>query len=467
MEKKIIIAIVISIFATSFLLTIQCYSQEDAEIVVIKDILHEQINEIEKWENRANLLIFLTILVGVLGVATGVLQKFDKNWCKLATIFAGAIISLITVVNNTVFEVDHRTLRGKAHQSRKIVQEIRILLAQEINKNSEEDRQAWLSEIREKLNQISDIGAELYGSVDTEKSFNLIPAAYAQTPKQMKEQPEWIAKPPVDRVNFYFVGIGDDPSLPKARENSHRNAIKQAVEFLTAEFKTNQSAEPVSIDINRLSEYLVKSAKVEKKDFDYDPVDSLYHFYTLISLNKRFVETDIKLFAVKERMAVPQELSRALEQTESPAQMEPAQVIQSYKDNLTVARETLSAEWYKKYLEGQRLRRIGNYERAIEILQEVTRANPDFYLGWYDLAQAYDDGFNDFAKAIQAYQKAAELEPKQPIRQASFYNTFGYFLFKHKKYEEAILYFKKALEINPNHRLAARNLKATEAILKK
>jgi len=465
MRLKRILFSAILIYALLLIIVTNCPAQDDPEITVIRDILQEQVTQIDKWENKANLLVFLTILVGVLGVATGALQKIEKKWSKAATMFAGALIGLITVVNNTVFEVDHRTLRAKTVQSRKIVQDIRILLAQEINRNSEEDRQVWLNEIREKLNQLSDISVAIYSQVNMEKSFQFTAELYAQSPAQTQEQPDWITHPLEDKINFYFVGVGEGTTLSTARDYSQQNAVDQAVQFLTAEFKTKQSAEPVSIDIEALTNYLLKSAKVLNKHFDYSRSDSLYHFYTLLSLNRMSTVTDVKLFAVQQRMVVPQVYSKLLQEAESPVVKQATQVVATYKSMMSSAKDSLSTKWYKKFLEAQQLRRSGKFTRAIDILKEILRENPEFYLGWYNLALAYDDGFNDFTKADQAYQKAADLEPKQAMRHASLYNTYGYFLLKHKKYPEAIVNFKKTLEIDPNHPYAGRNLKAAEAVM--
>jgi len=462
MHRKTILAAFILILGI-MLFQENGYSQPGNEIQVLQEIVKEQIHEIDKWESNANLLIFLTIVVGVLGVVTGVLQKFDKNWCKGAVITAGAIISLITVVNNTVFESDHRTLRGKATQAKHLIQDIRILMAQDINQNSEEDRQAWLGEIREKLSMISDLTSEIYAA---NLKINLVATAYAQSPQDMHQDPEWIEKLPEDRINFYFLGVGENASLDKAKQLSHQNAIDEAAKYLASEFKRRQREEPVSININKLTKFLTKSAKIKDSHWHYDSDDSLYSYFTLLSLNKRFAQTDIKLFAVQERIEVPKALSYALESAEGPTQENFSRINKDYKSILTASKDSLSGEQYSKFVAGQRLRKKGEYEKAVQLLNEVVENNPSYYLGWYNLALAYDDGLKDFEKANQAYKKAAELESLQPSRHPSLYNNYGYFLLKNQKYEEAVKYLKIAVELDPDHPYAKKNLKAAEAALK-
>jgi len=110
-------------------------------------------------------------------------------------------------------------------------------------------------------------------------------------------------------------------------------------------------------------------------------------------------------------------------------------------------------------MEGYQLRKDGRYDEAIHIFKQAIEENPTFYLGWYNLALAYDD-LKDFSRAKQAYEKAAELEPQQPMRDASFYNSYGYFLYRHKRYKEAIAQLKKALKIDADHPEAKQILKA-------
>jgi len=461
MKKKMIAGAFICLIALSLFIAFEGYSQVDREIQEIGKILEEQMNEVTKWEVKANILVFLTIVVGALGVATGVFQKFEYKWCKVATMIAGAVISLIMVITNTVFDIDHRTLRSKAHEARRLAYDVRILLAQDID---EEDRQAWLDEIQQKLHKISDLGADLY-STQISFNINLTSTAYAQSQKQLAQQPEWITKTPSDKMNLYFTGFGEGTTIKQAKENSFQDAIDLAAEYLIFQFRGKQQSEPDSINIKALSEYLIKSAKTRETYLDPNRPNGLYHYYTLLALNRGIADTDMRFFAVKERVQLPRKFRESLEKAQSMVEDRFVQMRTVYKDILTSAKDSLSVQQYKKFLEGQRLRKTGDFEGAINVLKEVTREDPMFYLGWYVLAQVYDD-LDNFPQANQAYKKAAELEPTQPARHASFYNTYGYFLIKHKKYEDAIVYLKKAVEIDPDHPYAARNLKAAEAALK-
>jgi len=83
------------------------------------------------------------------------------------------------------------------------------------------------------------------------------------------------------------------------------------------------------------------------------------------------------------------------------------------------------------------LHAVNDKKPTADTFFDTVRTRNDFYLGWYNLAFAYDDK-KDFANGKKAYERAVELEPKQPARDASLYNSYGFFLYTYRKYQEAI-----------------------------
>lgn len=136
----------------------------------------------------------------------------------------------------------------------------------------------------------------------------------------------------------------------------------------------------------------------------------------------------------------------------------------TYKNIRNQAKKHLTQEDYKTFTKGRLLRKEGKVGEAINILEQVVEANPEFYFGWHNLALAYH-AVGQFQEAKSSYEKAAQLEPKQSLRDVSLYNSFGYFLYQQKQYKGAIKQFNKALEIDPNHPKAKRNLQAAKKAL--
>lgn len=85
-------------------------------------------------------------------------------------------------------------------------------------------------------------------------------------------------------------------------------------------------------------------------------------------------------------------------------------------------------------------------------------------MGWYNSALAHG-AVGNVDRADYAYRKAMELEPIQSTRDASIYNTYGYFLVQTGNPSESEQYFRKALEINPEHALAKNNLRYLQYVM--
>lgn len=462
MRKKCLITIIALLVGYSLFFALFLNSQGN-EKAQIEGLLVEYESEINEWENSARLLIVFVIIVGSLGVMTGVLQKSRKKWCKGATIAAGAVISLITIVNNTLFDVDHRTLLSRVEDGKKLIRDIRFEIAKGYDEGNEEEREEWLNKIQGKLIEIGELSPLKAAIVNVPIASASPGVLYAMDADPQK--PLWLNKLPVDKDHLYFVGFAENESLKKAKEFSHRNGIKEAAEFFERQLSTMQEGESGSIDIEALSEFLVKSAKVEDTYYYKNPGEGLYNYCTLIKMNKNVASTDLRFFAIKEKVSLPTSIKKSFAKVQESSKSYYSRRLTTYRNLQSQAKVELTVENYKMFTNGRQLRKAGKAAEAIDILKQVVEANPDFYFGWHNLALAYHAA-GQFKEAKSSYEKAAQLEPKQNVRDASFYNSFGYFLYQQKEYNAAIEQFNKALEIEPNHPKAKRNLQAAKNALK-
>ncbi len=108
--------------------------------------------------------------------------------------------------------------------------------------------------------------------------------------------------------------------------------------------------------------------------------------------------------------------------------------------------------------QGQYTEAILLYERSIELLED----NQDKALCWNGLGTAHRR-MGNYGDAVQAYQKAAELDPvtagmrdgveqsqsSQPPASAPAWNDLGEIFFKTGAYDEAIQAFEKAISMEP------------------
>lgn len=94
-----------------------------------------------------------------------------------------------------------------------------------------------------------------------------------------------------------------------------------------------------------------------------------------------------------------------------------------------------------------------NLQQNIQMLEGMVRQNPDNRSAWVQLGHNYFDS-NQPMKAIEAYNKALELDPNDPdviTNQGVMFRAVGW-------YDRAIENFRKANEMNPMHPQSLYNM---------
>lgn len=116
------------------------------------------------------------------------------------------------------------------------------------------------------------------------------------------------------------------------------------------------------------------------------------------------------------------------------------------KQVATASPQEIPADVMTKYKLGRILRKSGRNTTAANILEQVVEKQPQFYLGWFNLALAYD-GMEDIENAAKAFDRAIELATEKKLDDARLYNAYGMFLFRQEKYKEAAEQFKKEKQL--------------------
>lgn len=326
MRNKRLASLTISLALILSLAPVALYAQASenrrSDVEQLRTSLQKHEVRIQGWEKTANIIIGLTLTVGILGVIVGLLQGLQKNWCKTATVVIGAAISIITLVNNTLFPDDYRVLRQKALQGSEILSDFEKVVASG-PPQGDDDRNAWLDECKKFDHQLYELELEeLHQGVRNSSNLNLIPPVYAAPHADRAQKPAWIAKPPTDQNNLYFLGEGVDKSLEKAREASHTDAISRATAYFSRSLGGVQQTQVSAVDLNALSGYLVKSAETAGTFFDYE--NDAWHYYTLLRLHREILETDLKFWELERRKDVPQGINAAVQTVQAPVNAYPA-----------------------------------------------------------------------------------------------------------------------------------------------
>ena len=104
---------------------------------------------------------------------------------------------------------------------------------------------------------------------------------------------------------------------------------------------------------------------------------------------------------------------------------------------------------------GQHAEAVAWYENAIAI-------NPSYSVAYLNLGNLYFDR-GEFQKSIRYFSKGIKADPHSSL----LYNSLGAALTKTGRLEDAVLCYRKALQIDPGLKIAAMNLDAVEAALKR
>lgn len=443
-------------FYLSMVLTISIYSgmvQGDDENTAILEVLQDQEIKIDNWRNKALILGILTVVIGILGAVNTTAAVVDKKWSKVFIGASGISITIITIVINTFYVVDYRTYNNKADEAQKIVNSIKLKLAQGYNKNSEDDRNLWFDEINEKFNQIPELKKDDDHSVI---SISLISTASASTGGGDGE-PEWLKNLPTKENRIYFIGISNSLLLSRAKDLSREDGVKEAFDYFLFEFKKKFMDKSTLLgSIDNYIETIVNLSRVVDTFYNYDKESGLYHYYSLLEFDKDRIDIYLSLSALKSRdenWLMLRKPTATL--TSLPGDYYGKKVLR-YKKISFQTKYSIRYEDYNNFITARELRKEGDFKGSINLLDVISQKDPTSYPAWYNLALSYD---NIDAKSLAngAYQKAAYLVSKLDSKDENFYVAYADFLYRNGKYQEAFENSINALKINP-HNSAAKNI---------
>jgi len=153
--------------------------------IMFTDILNKEIAKIEIWKMTYYILLGFVISVGILGIFYSYLQFSKKKWTTIITIICGILVSIITVVDNAIFDIDHRELKKNIIKAERIISEVEYLFKRNNIAKTPKDKSILFEEfirLIKKLHSLDDPG--LFFPM---KANEIISNAYAQ-----QTTPSWI-----------------------------------------------------------------------------------------------------------------------------------------------------------------------------------------------------------------------------------------------------------------------------------
>jgi tetratricopeptide (TPR) repeat protein len=412
-------------------------------------------SQIATWRLAGHVCWWLTLAVGIFGVAISALQPVKRRWVKAAGATLGVLVSILTLVRTETYPNGHQTYLQAADAAEQRLRRLKRWAQpfERVEEQQEADKQ-----VRELLRELDEIARQLGGSpgATSEAMIALLPVAWAQS-LPADQKPNWLGGRPADAERVYFVGIAVDASLDAAGKSSKANALAAARDDLAVPLSEVQGLDPAA-----MAAYLSGGAAV--LDTYYEREGTGYRYYTLIALSKRLIGTDARLYAARQNAQVSATVIDSAKAVEATAPAYQMRREEAYASLAGDARAHIPAEAYRSFETGRQARQQGNAVESVRALEAAVKLAPDFYLAWYNLGLACEAA-GDRLRAQAAYEKAVQLEPQQGVRDASLYNTYGWLLYRQGKLTEASTQFQAALKLDAKHPLATRNLQAVQARL--
>jgi tetratricopeptide (TPR) repeat protein len=119
-------------------------------------------------------------------------------------------------------------------------------------------------------------------------------------------------------------------------------------------------------------------------------------------------------------------------------------------------------EAIKEYNSGLEYFNLKNFEATIPFMKEAIKKDPSFYYAYRTLITCLEQTGKD-TEAIENYEKCIKIAPGD---KGLVYNLSQIYI-KIKEYEKAVLWLRKAIEIDPTYDKAAQSLKSVEEYLAK
>jgi len=413
---------------------------------------------LNQWQNDWKIAVGAAILVVILGAVSAVLQGFQSQQVKIATIVCGLVVTIVTGLTNTV-GWDHRELRRSIAKGQLTLAQMNQLRAFYTVDKDDDNKRDMLAQFGKYHTEFVGLQAQPEAVAQADDfGDSIINTAYAADDAG---PPSWVRTIPEDAKNLYFVGVADSAKLGDAKSASKDNAIQNAASFLAGSL----SAQGGELDVDKLTLSLAQASEDAGNYVSIDEKNGIYRYYSLIRINKSVAEAQVNLFAVQHGMMAPVGLIKALGDTQRVRDDYTARQLEHYEALLNQTSAALSKDEYQQFSEARELRKDKkDYEKAIAMLNGILEKNPQFYMGWYNLALAYAASGND-AAARKSYDKTIALEPAQPMRDATLYNAYGHFLYEKRQYCEAITQFEKAVQLDQSNPRAQNNLQQARSRL--
>jgi tetratricopeptide (TPR) repeat protein len=441
---------------------------------LLYDLVNNKQAAIQSIKTNALLSLIFCVLIAFLGFTAAIVQNAKKKNVKMATMIIGASITFLTIISGAMLDGDFKQLNKKVKVCESYRDDIIAYLRTSDSCKNETESEFYLNTAQElfaKMNLVLDFNKEQLNPKEdstlliSEKSkegstYNHNNPGFLWAGDVPKIKPNWVEKMPLDDQYIYFIGKGMNLELLRANEMAEQEARNAAINYVWGQKGIIDFNDTLRNNINKIIE--VSDTYFEKSP---DPTKEMYSCYVLVK-----IKMDMLSFVLR-RDPLDQNRDKAMQiesniMNQKSIERYSRDRIDTYEFILSAAHGILDEKSYGDFGTARTLRENGDFHGAISILEPILNKYPNFYFGWYNLALSYDN-LNEFSNADVAYQKAIRLEPTQKVRDASLYNTYGFFLLRQGKADLAVMQLEECLRLAPGHEIANKNLLAAKKALEK
>jgi hypothetical protein len=197
---------------------------------------------VQGWASEAKQQVVLSLMVGILGLAVGALQKPTQKWARVLSVAVGFSVSVITLCTNKLYPADYQTLQRAVDEASPVIEELedypyKYETAEE--HNQDKDKLQISVDFAAACGRIDEISHRMLGANGPSdrqagngqkqtSSIFAIDAVHAQSSPPANGIPTWVQSHAQSHGSVtYFVGVGRDATLSTAKSLALRSASYQ------------------------------------------------------------------------------------------------------------------------------------------------------------------------------------------------------------------------------------------------
>ncbi|MBM2846329.1 MAG: hypothetical protein HW407_1641 [Bacteroidetes bacterium] len=410
------------------------------------DRLKEQLTEargtFDKWSVYGTIIVILTCLIGILGALAGLMAQ---KWGKWKIAF-GFCVTILTVINSTVFEADYRTYWRLSDEGHDLAWKVDIDLAS-YQEASDADRLEFFQSIQENFGKMKELKQTLHGlKPGSDVTVNQMGGVLTSVAFAAGGQPRptWVTRLPSDGNSIYCVGVDYDNSIKLATLGSLEDARRNCMSYLLLLFEGAAPSSGSRSKYQDIASFIVSSRSVRVADtyYEYDVNTRRYTYYTLLQVQRELAQNDVAFFTETKQQSSMQQSSLPGLIMKAPGLPEDFYWKREQEFRKRIPFATRLTDLQKRLWYAIGLRKGGNLKQASTEFSYIVKKDSNMVEGWYNLALTAE-GQKDSSGAAKAYTRGMRVAERKKIDHPYLNRDFGLWLYKNASIKNALEYLRR------------------------